>query len=357
MKAIIRQEVKNYLKNPILWLGLLLVLFNTFQVLRPYFDIRYFQSSQEIQSRKVKVISDADVMEGYVPSSKERQIKDGCKALEKQLVKHFDVSAEEAKAAMEKVQSMGLTVPEIDQYLEKHYSYHGAVFQFQESKTHQGTKKEVNSYIRKKLTMHPFSYYFSQKFADYVSVDMGFFAMVLLIFLFLRDTGKDTYELLHTKPISAKAYISGKIIGGFLAMLGCLAVIIVFYSILCWQKSSQLRSPFRLWDIPLATLLYILPCVLMITSVYAFVSIVFKNPLPAFPMIFLYLVYSNMGSAGPDGVYDYYGRFLAVLERFPGSFFESAPPAIWPVNQIFLLMASGLLTLLTIQIWKRRRAY
>ena len=35
---------------------------------------------------------------------------------------------------------------------------------------------------------------------------MAFFATVLLSFLFIQDTRKSTYELLHTKPVTAVSY-------------------------------------------------------------------------------------------------------------------------------------------------------
>ena len=63
-----------------------------------------------------------------------------------------------------------------------------------------------------------------------------------------------------------------------------------------------------------------LPNLLMITSVYVIIALIFKNPLPGVPLLFLYLFYSNMGSIGPDGEFGYYGRPLAILVRFPGDF-------------------------------------
>ena len=38
---------------------------------------------------------------------------------------------------------------------------------------------------------------------------------VVLSFLFIQDTRKNTYELLHTKPVTAIQYICGKVISGF----------------------------------------------------------------------------------------------------------------------------------------------
>ena len=39
---------------------------------------------------------------------------------------------------------------------------------------------------------------------------MVFFATIMLAVLFLQDTKKHTYELLHTKPMTAGKYVFGK---------------------------------------------------------------------------------------------------------------------------------------------------
>ena len=69
------------------------------------------------------------------------------------------------------------------------------------------------------------------------------------------------------------------------------------------------------------------------------------------------IVYSNMGSRSAEGVYGYYGRPLAIMVRFPGNFFDTAPPPMALLNQSFLLLAALCILLLSMQIWKRRRIY
>ena len=111
----------------------------------------------------------------------------------------------------------------------------------------------------------------------------------------------------------------------------------------------------RLTDFLLATCQYILPNMLMIVCVYTIVALLFKNPLPAVPLLFLYMIYSNMGSQNAEGVYGYYGRPLAIMVRFPGMFFDVTPPPMAMVNQICLLIASAGIILIGIQLWRRRR--
>ena len=70
-----------------------------------------------------------------------------------------------------------------------------------------------------------------------------FFATVLLSFLFIQDTRKSTYELLHTKPVTAIQYICGKVISGFISMLGVLVILNVIFFMLCLKTSLESGFP------------------------------------------------------------------------------------------------------------------
>ena len=74
MKAIIKRNLKNYLKNPIFWTGLIVVLISMYQTLAPYLSIHYVKPDETF--RKVKMASDGDVMEGCIPATpdKEREL-------------------------------------------------------------------------------------------------------------------------------------------------------------------------------------------------------------------------------------------------------------------------------------------
>lgn len=186
---------------------------------------------------------------------------------------------------------------------------------------------------------------------------MGFFATVLLSVLFMQDTRRNTYELLHTKPVSAGKYLSGKVGGGFsVCLIICAVLNLIFFGI-CLVSTRKSSFEVHLMDFLLASCFYILPNMLMIVSVYSLISLLFKSPLPAVPLLFLYIVYSNMGSRNAEGIYGYYGRPLAIMVRFPGGFFDTAPPPMALLNQSFLILAAICIIFLSMQIWKRRRVY
>ena len=100
-----------------------------------------------------------------------------------------------------------MDIQEACEYLETKYHYYNALYAYEDTELHQGTAEEINSYIKSKLKSHRFSYYFSRKYADFSGLYMGFFAAVMLAALFWQDTRKNTYELLHTKPVRAGQYV------------------------------------------------------------------------------------------------------------------------------------------------------
>ena len=238
MKAIIKRNLKNYLKNPIFWTGLIVVLISMYQTLAPYLSIHYVKSDETF--RKVKMASDGDVMEGCIPATpdKEREL------WEKEIVKilqdtenGFGMSEVEAEAVISEMKQMEIT--EACQYLKTEYHFNGANSVYEDVSWYQGSPEEVNRYIRENLEKHPFSYYFGRKFTDFASLHMAFFATVLLAFLFFQDMRKNTYELLHTKPMTAFQYIAGKISSGFLIMTTALVIMNIVFIILCYATAVK----------------------------------------------------------------------------------------------------------------------
>lgn len=61
MKAVMKREVKNYLKNPLFWAGIVVVIFGLFQMLSPYLEVKYFRTEQEVKAAKPDNIADTDM--------------------------------------------------------------------------------------------------------------------------------------------------------------------------------------------------------------------------------------------------------------------------------------------------------
>lgn len=352
MKAIIKRQIKNYLKNPVFWVGIFVVFIGVYQLLSPYLTIHYVEENEKLPTEEGKPWDwDGDIMDGYVPSTPEKQRELWENSIFNSLMTDFEMSEDEAALVMEEMQSM--EIKEACQYLGEHYQYYGADYTYEDFQYHAGSRKEINEHIRERLKEHDFSYYFSRKFADYAGLYMGFFATIFLAFLFMQDMRKNTYELLHTKPIKGWKYILGKTVSGFLLMLFVLMLLNIGFFLLCKITACQAGFSINPLDFLKSTAFYILPNMVMICSVYGLVSVLFRNPIPAVPMLILYMLYSNMIRRGENG--SYIGRPLAIMVRFPGNFLDTTRPPMALINQTFLLIASVFLFYITVSLWKRRR--
>ena len=353
MKAIIRREILNYLKRPLFWIALVVVIFGVFQQLKPYLHIHYITSEDELKNDYPETVYKGEAFEGYIPVTIEEHRTLWEKIIQESLIADFGMNDEEASGVIQEMSEM--EIKEACHYLEEQYGYYSADYTWEDTAYRKGTMDEINAYIKEELEEHPFSWYFSRKFADFAGLFMGFTATILLAVLFIQDMRKNTYELLHTKPISAMQYVIGKVAGGFLIILLILGILNLVFWAACIICTSGNDFEIRLTDFLLATCLYILPNMLMIVCVYTITALLFKNPLPAVPLLFLYMIYSNMGSVNAEGDYGYYGRPLAIMVRFPGMFFDVTPPPLAMVNQICLLLVSAGIILIGIQLWRRRR--
>lgn len=354
MWSILKREVKNYIRKPLLWLGIAIGVLMVFLNVSPYLNIHYLAEGETIVNDYPEMVHDGDVFDGYVPTEKGLRREMWEERILKVLVSVFKMDNAKAQSVIDEMKEMDLKTASA--HLEG-YGFYNAHYEYEYTAYHKGTREEINSYIAEKLENRTFSYYFSKKFADFAGVFMGFFATVLLSVLFMQDTRRNTYELLHTKPVSAGKYLLGKVGGGFAVCLITLTVLNLIFFGLCLVSAKNSGFEVHLTDFLLSTCFYILPNMLMIVSVYSLISLLFKNPLPAVPLLFLYIVYSNMGSTNVEGVYGYYGRPLAIMVRFPGDFFDTAPPPMALLNQSFLIVAATGLIFISMQIWKRRRVY
>lgn len=352
MWSITKREVRNYCQNPLYWIGIAVIFVMIFPCVSPYLQTHYLTKGETIENNYPDTFRDGDIYEGYVPTTEAERRTLWEEQIREILLAELEMSPAEAKAVIDETQKTDIKTA--CDHLEN-YGFFSAYSYYVNTAYRKETPEEINAYIAAKLKEKPFSYYFSKKFADFAGLHMGFFAALLLSALYLQDTRKNTYELLHTKPVRAESYLLGKAGGGFAVCLIALAILNLGYWILCLLMTKEQGFTVRLTDFLIATCLYILPNMLMIVSVYSLISLVFKSPLPAVPLLLLYITYSNMGAYRKDGVYGYYGRPLAIMVRFPGTFFDTTPPPMVWLNQCFLILASVVILLLAVLLWKKRR--
>ncbi len=357
IKTIIKRELLNYLKNPIYYIGAILVFIGVYTSVSPYLGIHYFTDESEIKTLETySELADAEIIDGYIPATKEDQFAMGLDNIKKVLIEEFQRSESEVNESIEKIKERKMSIPDVSAYMEENYSLPGGdTFFYHSTEMKKATVEEANNYIKHALEQQTYSSYFSRKYADFLSLMIVFYAILMLAFLYIRDSKKDIYELLHTRPVKAWQYITGKILGGMTALGLAVTVITAIFDVLVILHGKRAGFPVSVWDLWIVVLLYILPNLLMIASVYTGVAILFKNPLPAIPALLLYFVYSNMGSVLEDGTILY--PKLAILVRFQSIFFDTVIPPQAVVNQIFLVGCTIVIILFSSLVWKRRRVY
>ena len=358
MRAIIIREIKNYLKNPLYWIGMLIIMITVFLCLKDYLNIRWYSENEILTKPEDVTTDDADVYYGYIPVNKavseEERYERGLESIRSMLVVVFEMSEEEAEEIVRDIRSRKMTIPETLKFMEEKYNFYGGRV-FSDESNRQATTKEVNRYMDSKLREHPYAYYFAYKFADFAGVMISFFAAVMLVFLFTADTKKETYELLHTKPITAGRYVLGKFLSGVIALTFVAFILLITFSMLCARNELSTGMSDVIYHMTKVTVLYVMPTVIASTAVCVLVSILFRNPVPAIPVMLLYTIYSNLGSYDENGDYGFYGRVLGLMFRFPDNFFETAPIPMYRLNQILLLLISGICILIGIVKWKKVR--
>ena len=354
MKVIISREIKNYLKNPLYWIGMVVITITVFLCLSDYLNIHRYSDQEVLTKPEDVTLSDTDVYYGYITISEEERYESGLEVIRDDMMKVFNMSERQAEEVVNDIRSRHMTMEETVSYMREKYNYcYKGIFRDVSNK--KVTTAEVNQYMDSKLKEHPYSYYFAYKFADFTGVMISFFAAVMLAFLFTTDTKKDTHELLHTKPITAGQYVLGKYIGGVIALSLVVFIMMILFSILCIRNELSVGVVNVIFHMAKATVLYVMPTVIVSTAICVFVSILFRNSIPSVPIMILYITYSNLGSYDALGNYDFYGRILGLMFRFVGTFFETAPFQIYRLNQILLLVLSGVCILLAVGKWKKVR--
>ena len=171
----------------------------------------------------------------------------------------------------------------------------------------------------------------------------------------MRDMRKSIYSFIHTKPISSRNYVLGKYIAGISMVLLFVVILTAIVDVVAVSAGNSYGYKTSLWDIWANIIMYDLPGILLTGCIMLFISILFKNVIPAIPAMLLYFIYANIGTLSSAEDYHYQVKPGAIFIRFPQLFTETEIPSGIVSNQIFLLILAIVLLIASIQIWERRR--
>jgi ABC-2 type transport system permease protein len=356
MGFILRKELKYYFKRPLYYIGIVLVILYVFSNVRPYLNIQYYDKDKDFVEQSYKKTEDVEIYEGYIPTTKEEKFEKGIDNIYNELVNQMMVDEEVAKKAVETIRNQSMNMEQIREYMSQNFNIHNIQPYFVRGNNYKlASVDEVNEYIKERLSVERFSQYLGRKFADYMSVAIVFFSMVMLVFLCAKDFERDMYELLHTKPIKSYQFIIGKILGGIIAVGIAIVIITAIFDIILMMHCNHNNLPGNWFDLWFYILICNMPVVVFIASLYIFITGIFKTSLPTIPIIVLFVIYSNIGKTLKNGNYEYVQKPLSILTRFPNYFFETSfNNSMW-VSQGLLIIITVLLGGCSIYMWSRRR--
>ena len=145
MIAIFKREIKNYLKRPLFWVGIVLVIYGVFSATSPYLTTHYLTTGEEIINDQSNTSVEGEVYEGYIPADTEKHRELWHEKVKLKLTDVFEVSDIEAQTVIEKLENMNLK--EAYAYLEQEYDWYGARYLYEDSTYYKGTAEEINAYL------------------------------------------------------------------------------------------------------------------------------------------------------------------------------------------------------------------
>lgn len=362
MRFIIIKRISWVLSNPLYYIGAILMFIMVYTECRPYFEVQYFQTDAQIEELQEEHGVRSDIMYGYIPTTAAERYELGLDMMKNDLIQvigeeeqpvndfisYLKENRFDKDTAVRLINEQYPVLGNPESYI---YMANGAVI------TKKVPAEEANNYIDSALAAEDFGDYFGRKYSDYFGVAIAFYAVIILALCYLPDYKKDIYELLHTKPMAEWKYPLAKALGGGGAIGLAIVAITVIFQIMLMFRGSKMGIPvntFALWKY---VLLCNVPIIFYMATFYLLIAGLFKTPLPAVPLLFLQLVYSNMGVTDVNGVFKYVPRLGSILIRFPENFFETGVDSSLYFNQALLTAAALLIGGLAVLHWQRKRVW
>ena len=311
-------------------------------------NLHYIENEGELE--KIYQIDSQGIVAGRIPTTYSEKLEGLYTYL-----RSIGSDEEFVEKIQHHIEENSLDFREIYEYLENEQGMKGISLDIERKYSEKkGTMKEINELISQYLSQGIFSEKISNKFTDFISLYLTMISILISVFLFRNELRKDTYELLHTKSFKASNYILSKVMGQVCAIiLGCM-VILIGLTICSIVTSKNLNVNYNIFYLFSRFLMFCIPNIIYISSFSCLISLIFKTPLPAIPILFLQVLYSNTGSTASDGSFTYVVRPLSLLTRFPGDFFKTVVKKEMYYNSILLLLVSLIILIASIQLWKRR---
>ena len=349
---LIRKDYTLMLKNPLIYLGIFAMVVILFMTVSPYLNL---YGNLRTEGEEVVYSDGADIMDGYIPTPENERWEYVSAKMEAVLVSDYKMSQEDAEKQMKEVRDSNWTIQEIRQYFIDKYDLAGFASVWEDCSYKKADITEMRQYLDTVFQKDTYTNYFARKYADYLGISSILFAMIVFSILLMHDMRKNIYSFIHTKPISGRTYVLGKLFTGISFVICTIIVLTLIADIIALNVGNSYGYPTNFGDIWGTIFAFDLPGILLTGCIMLFISLLFKNIIPAVPAMLLYFMYANIGTINADEGYHYQVKPGAVFVRFPQMFTETEIPSGILGNQIFLLILAIILLIASILIWERRR--
>ena len=345
---ILKNQIKSYYKNVFFYIGIIIVALITYLNCAKYLNLRYIENESEL--KKIYKVDSEGIVAGRIPTTYSEKLESIY-----QYLRTVGLSENEVEEIRSHIEENALDFREIYEYLENDKGMTNVSLEIEAKYSEKkGTKEEINELISKYLSQGIFSEKISNKFIDFINLYLAMITILISVFLFRNELRKDTYELLHTKSFKASNYIMSKVFGQVAAIILACIVVLIGLTICSIRTSNNLHVDYNILCLFLKFIMFCVPTIIYISSFSCLSSLLFKTPIPAIPILFLQILYSNTGSTASDGSFVYVVRPLSLLNRFPGDLFKTVVKKEMYYNSILLLLVSVIILIASIQLWKRR---
>lgn len=350
--SLVKKDFMLLLKSPLTYIGVLSMVVILYITVSPY--IKLYDDFQP-DGETMEYSYDGNITDGYIPTPENERWEYVSQEMEAYLVSECEMSHEDAQKQMDEVLSKDWTVQEIRQFFIDEYGIVGFQSVWNMSAYKKADAGEVQQYLDSVFQEESYTSYLGRKYADYLGITSILFTISVFAILLMRDMRKSIYSFIHTKPISSRNYVLGKYIAGISMVLLFVVILTAIVDVVAVSAGNSYGYKTSLWDIWANIIMYDLPGILLTGCIMLFISILFKNVIPAIPAMLLYFIYANIGTLSSSEDYHYQVKPGAIFIRFPQLFTETEIPSGIVSNQIFLLILAIVLLIASIQIWERRR--
>ena len=108
MWSILKREVKNYWKNPLLWLGIAVGVLVVLQNVSPYLHIHYLAEGETIVNDYPETYRNGDACEGYVPTEEGQRRELWQAQVQKDLMTVCGMDSDKAQSVIVKMKEMDI---------------------------------------------------------------------------------------------------------------------------------------------------------------------------------------------------------------------------------------------------------